>query len=177
MEFLVWDYFSLLGRQASLEGASTQAGPHVATVRLRPRALGQAAPCLITSRETVQDSHRPFPRVKDPWDRAPCSSGEGSSPQALESVKKGFCPCQRGLSCLKGDYTNYACWEGSAPKTRLERIGVQYYWRTFLLRARGCLVMSCRARPWMARSPKNLTIIVNTRSRGAPRVSYDTVRR
>jgi hypothetical protein len=119
-------------------GSLCQAGPHAMTVRLGPRALGQSPPCLITSRGTVQDSHRPLLRVRDPWTRAPCSGEKGSSPRVLESVKKGLCPCQRGLSYRGGDHTGYVCWGGSAPKPGLERIGVRYS-RTFLLRARGCL--------------------------------------
>jgi hypothetical protein len=46
LEFLVQDYSSLLGRQTFLEGATDLAGPHVVTLRLGPRALGPAPPCL-----------------------------------------------------------------------------------------------------------------------------------
>jgi hypothetical protein len=86
----------------------------------------------------MQDSHHPFPRVRDPWGGAPSSDGEDLSPRALESVRKGFCPCQKGLSCYGGDYADYVCSGESAPKPGLERIGVRYS-RTFLLRVRGCL--------------------------------------
>jgi hypothetical protein len=72
-------------------------GPNAVTVRLGPRALGQALPCLITSRGMVQDSHHPFPRVRDPWGGAPCSGGEGLSPQAFELIK-------RDSALVRGDF-------------------------------------------------------------------------
>jgi hypothetical protein len=43
---LVQDYSSLLGRQAFLEGATGPAGPHAMTIRLGPKALRLALPCL-----------------------------------------------------------------------------------------------------------------------------------
>jgi hypothetical protein len=67
------------------------------TVRLGPRALGWALPYLITSRGMVQDSQCLFSRVRDPWDEAPSSGGEGLSPRVLEMVKKHF-------ATIRGDF-------------------------------------------------------------------------
>jgi hypothetical protein len=36
----------------------------------------------------VQDSHHPFPRVRESWDGVPGSSGEGLSPWVLDLVRK-----------------------------------------------------------------------------------------
>jgi hypothetical protein len=96
---LVQDCSSLLGCEASLGGVTAQASPHATIVKLGLKAFGQAPPCVITSHGTVQDSHCPFPRVRDPWGGALGSIGEGSSPRVLELVKRGFCFCQMGLSC------------------------------------------------------------------------------
>jgi hypothetical protein len=113
-EFLVRDCSSLLCHEASPEGASAQVGPHAMTVRLGPRALGQAPPCLITSRGMVQDSHHHFLRVRDPWDGEPCSDGEGLSPRVLELVKRDYV-------LVKGDFptagviTPVMCVDGEVP--------------------------------------------------------------
>jgi hypothetical protein len=66
VEFLVQVCSSVLGHQALLEGVDAPVGPHAATVRLEPRALGQAPPCLSTPRGLVPDSHHLFLGVRDP---------------------------------------------------------------------------------------------------------------
>jgi hypothetical protein len=63
-------------------------GPPAATVRLGPRVLGQAPPCLTTSHGKAYDSYRPIPRVRESWDGALGSGGEGSSPRVLEMARK-----------------------------------------------------------------------------------------
>jgi hypothetical protein len=64
--FLVRDCSSLLGCQVLYQGTATPVGPHAATVRLWPRALGLALPCLVTPRGSVPDAHRLFLGVRDP---------------------------------------------------------------------------------------------------------------
>jgi hypothetical protein len=66
-------------------------GSQAATVRLGPRALGQAPYCLVTLRGAMLDSHHPFPGVAVPWGGLPCPGGEGLSPH------------QKGLPCRGGD--------------------------------------------------------------------------
>jgi hypothetical protein len=84
-------------------------GPHAVTINLGPRALGQTLPRLIASHGMVRDSHHPFLRVRDPWGGASRSGGEGLSPRALESIQRGFYPCQRELSYRGGDHAGSAC--------------------------------------------------------------------
>jgi hypothetical protein len=45
----------------------------------------------------MQDSNHPFLMLRDPWDSAPCSGGEGSSARVLESVKIDSAP-------IRGDF-------------------------------------------------------------------------
>jgi hypothetical protein len=86
----------------------------------------------------VQDPHRPFLRVRDPWGRAPCSGGEGLSLRVPES-RKGDSTSVRGDFPTAGMATPVMRVEGgSAPKPGLERVEVRYS-RAFLLRAHGCL--------------------------------------
>jgi hypothetical protein len=92
VELLVQDCSSLLGHQDFFEGVTTPTGPQAASVRLGPRAFGQAPSCLVTPHGAVPDSHRLFLGVALSWGDLPCPSGEGSS------------PCHKGLPCHGGDH-------------------------------------------------------------------------